>query len=49
MSGVATINIDQRLILARKAAQGSLADDWRAVRLDLSNAVERVKRELESA
>jgi hypothetical protein len=50
VAGVATINIDQSMRLARKQmASGSIRSDWEAVGRDLKGAVRRVKREFESA
>jgi hypothetical protein len=50
VAGVATINIDQSMRLARKqASSGSIKSDWEAVGRDLKGSVRRVKRELESA
>jgi hypothetical protein len=49
MAGVATINVDQRLIISRKALLGSISGDWIAVGRDLSRSIRQVKDELESA
>lgn len=45
-SGVATINLHQRLSLSRRAvAKGSLSGDWKAVGCDIASAMQNVKRD----
>jgi hypothetical protein len=49
-SGACTINVHQRMNIARKAAsKDSLKGDWIAVGKDLRYAIDNVKRDLESA
>jgi hypothetical protein len=48
--GVASIDVNQRMSLSRKrAAEGSIADDWKIVGKDLRRAIDAIKREYEPA
>ncbi len=50
ISGIGSINIDQSMRLSRRRAlDGSIASDWRAVGKDIAKAIEAVKSEKEAA
>lgn len=50
VSGAASVNIYQRMVISRKrVSKGSIESDWKSVGADVKSALTKVKNQLESA